>query len=90
MGRCPTEKLKDIQGALEEIRRWPGIVEPSTGTFYIKRVPFLHFHEKDGRRWADLKRAGGFVPIDLPFGLSAAQLRKFLKTVQTDFKKGTS
>jgi hypothetical protein len=90
MARCPIEKLRDVQGVLNEIRLWPGIVEPRPGTFYIKRVPFLHFHERDGRRWADLRREGSFVPIDLPFGLSAAQLRKFLKTVQTDFKKGTS
>ena len=32
------------------IRALPGISEPTAGTFYLRRKPFLHFHTKAGAR----------------------------------------
>jgi hypothetical protein len=80
MGHTPADKLKDIKDVLSEIRKWPGIKEKGVGIFYFKSIPFLHFHDKDGARWADVKTKTGWgKPIDLPFDASSIQRRRFLK-----------
>lgn len=86
MGRCSIEKLGDIHTALQEIRKWPWIIEPKPGIFYLKRDPFLHFHETGLLRWADLKVEGEFQPVDLPYGLTAKQAAFFLRTVERQYK----
>lgn len=55
MAHCPYSDLADLEPALAEIRTWKDIREKSPGVFYLKRTPFLHFHIKDGVRWADAR-----------------------------------
>lgn len=85
MAHCPFEKLADLANILEKIRAWPDIREPKPGIFYYKRLPFLHFHEKDGRRWGSGSARTGyalatereFVPggAKISFGNSELTLR---------------
>jgi hypothetical protein len=53
MGHARYEDLRDLEKVLAAVRTWPGISEPTKGIFYLRRKPFLHFHVKDGARWAD-------------------------------------
>lgn len=83
MAHCPYEKLKDLESVLDKIRKWDGIREPKNGIFYFKSVPFLHFHIKDGKRWADAKLGKEWgPPMDIPFEATAKQKAAFLKEVE--------
>jgi hypothetical protein len=62
MAHCPYSELADLEPALREIRTWPDVREPSPGVFYVKRLPFLHFHIKDGVRWADARKGAKWGP----------------------------
>ena len=87
MAHCPFQKLSDLKKILDEIRRWDGIIETRPGVFYLKRKPFLHFHEKDGKRWADAKVGDAWgAQIHIPFGATALQLKKFLSVVRKRYK----
>ncbi len=57
MAHCPVDQLSDLESIFAQLRQWPGLKEKKTGTFYYRSKGFLHFHLKDGRRWADI-RAG--------------------------------
>ena len=83
MGHCAFEKLADLNAVLNVVRSWPGIKEKSPGVFYLKSTPFLHFHEKDGARWADAKdgKAWG-AQIDIPFNATKAMRDQFQKEVR--------
>jgi len=66
MAHCTYDQIKDLEGIFAQIRRWPGIREPKPGIFYLKGMPFLHFHTKDGHRWADARCGadwGSRIPI---------------------------
>ena len=54
MGHARYNDLRGLEKVLDEIRKLPGIAEPTPGIFYLRRVPFLHFHTKDGMRWAEV------------------------------------
>lgn len=82
MGHARAEDLLDIEDVLSELRRLPGVSERSGGIFYFKRIPFLHFHTKDGRRWADVRAGADWGPeIPIPFQCSPRKKQRFLKTV---------
>jgi hypothetical protein len=82
MGHARHEDLLDLEDVLREIRKLPGISERSHGVFYLKRLPFLHFHTKDGNRWADVKVGTSWGPeIPLPFQCGSRAKRRFLKAV---------
>ena len=55
MGRCAYGLLRDLEPALIKIRKLKDLKEPKSGIFYIKSRGFLHFHEKDGKIWADAR-----------------------------------
>jgi hypothetical protein len=84
MAHCPFERLADLREVLDEIRGWPAIREASPGVFYVKRMPFLHFHvDKEGRRWADARLGADWGPeIDVPEPAPAAAQRRFLSEVR--------
>jgi hypothetical protein len=83
MAHCPFQKLGDIAEALDEIRTLPSVREPKPGIFYLKSKPFLHFHEKDGKRWADIRDDDDWGdPVDLPFGPSRLQVERFIKAAR--------
>lgn len=82
MAHCPYDQLADLEPALQEIRSWEFIVEPSPGVFYIKRTPFLHFHVKGDARWADARCGKDWgEQLDIPSPASRNQCKAFLVSV---------
>ena len=81
MAHCPFASLGDLRECLDEIRSWPEIREPNPGVFYVKRIPFLHFHvDKHGRRWADIRDGNDWgSEVDVPFDASPSARRRFLR-----------
>src|SRR5262245_44876316 len=84
MAHCPFARLADLRATLDEIRSWPSIREASPGVFYVKRIPFLHFHvNREGRRWADARLGADWGPeIEIPENASATAQRRFLREVR--------
>src|SRR5262245_42237959 len=83
MGHARADELRDIDDVVVAIRALTGIVERSPGIFYIRRSPFLHFHTKDGRRWADIKsRTEWGCEVPLPFECSPGAKTAFLREVR--------
>jgi hypothetical protein len=83
MGHTSPENLKDLQTVLDRIREWSGIKEKSDGIFYYKSTPFLHFHDKDGKRWADVRAGKEWgTALDIPFNSSSEEQDIFLEEVQ--------
>ena len=79
MAHCPYELLKDLEPILSEIRKLPQIKEPKPGIFYLKGQGFLHFHIKDGRRWADARNGKKWgAEMDIPFAPSKKIIKEFL------------
>lgn len=79
MAHTKPENLKDLSAELAAIRALPGMVEKKPGIFYFKSAGILHFHDKDGTRWADVKLAGEWTRVDVDFGASKAAKAKLLK-----------
>lgn len=82
MGHTRPSHLQDLTDELDAIRALAGVREKSLGIFYLKATPFLHFHDKDGARWADVKDYGEWVRFDVPFGAKAAARTRFLRAVK--------
>ncbi len=88
MGHASPEELTDLARELAAVRTWPDINEPTPNTFYIRRRPFLHFHTKDGRRWADVRCGADWGPsVEIPSPASAAARAKFLKTIERHYRE---
>lgn len=88
MGHTKPEDLQDLQSTLEELRSLPSIREKSKNIFYYKSIPFLHFHDKDGKRWADAKDGTDWgKPISIPFSCTEKQKKSFLKEVIRRYQK---
>ena len=91
MAHCPPELLDDLTGLFAEVRVWPGVIEKARGVFHVGREPFLHFHRQaDGRRRADVKSAGGWVPFDLPYPLSVIRQRAFVRELRRHYARKLS
>jgi hypothetical protein len=87
MGHASYEDLLDLEDIFCEIRNLPGISERAHGIFYLKRTPFLHFHTKDLKRWADVKVGADWGPeIEIPFRSGARAKRRFLKIVTERYR----
>jgi hypothetical protein len=82
MGHTKPEMIRDLARELAAIRGLDRVTEKSPGSFYYKSRGFLHFHDKDGRRWADVKTPTGYQEIDIEFSADAAARRRFLKAVK--------
>ncbi len=83
MAHCPFAKLADLSKELDSVRAWESVREPKPGIFYFKSKPFLHFHEKDGRRWADVRDGTEWgKPLEIPFAASSNARSKFLSDVK--------
>ena len=83
MAHCPYDSLADLETELEAIRSLEMLREPKPGIFYLKSKPFLHFHLKDGMRWADARCGHDWGPaLDVPFQLSAKARKAFLAEVK--------
>lgn len=82
MGHTKPEIIKDLGKELDIIRKLPDLKEKSFGVFYYKSNPFLHFHHKEDKRWADVKTIDKkWLSVDIPFECSATTKKKFLKTI---------
>jgi hypothetical protein len=82
MAHCPYDQLTDLEDVLAVIRRWPDVKELKPGTFYVRRTPFLHFHLKGERRWADVRAGEDWGPsLDIPLRASARAKRAFLQAL---------
>ena len=82
MAHTRPEQLADLRAELAAIAALPAMLQKSPGIFYCKRTPFLHFHDKDGERWADLKVNSVWERVPIDFAASAAQRRTFLARVK--------
>ena len=59
MAHANEEALKKLQPVLRQLREIKGLREMKPGIFYLRSNAFLHFHEDDGKLFADLKKPGG-------------------------------
>jgi hypothetical protein len=83
MGHARAADLRDIADVLDAVRALPGVLERSPGIFYVGRDPFLHFHTKDGARWADAKTGREWgAEMPLPFEATARAKAAFLREVR--------
>jgi hypothetical protein len=85
VARC--ERLDDLATVLQEVQTWPEIVVPKASVYYIKRTPFLHFHDlstgraadaRDGREWGER--------IALPYPLSRADRGSLLRELRRRYE----
>jgi len=81
MGHTKPEMLADIAAELAAVRGLEGIKERSPGVFYYKSIAFLHFHDKNGKRWADVKSPRGYREVAIDFQADARARRKFVQSV---------
>ena len=83
MGHARYSDLGDLEDVLEAIRKLPDISEPKPGIFYLRRVPFLHFHMKAGTRYADAKVGAEWGPeIQIPVDCRQREKSVFLREVR--------
>lgn len=88
MGRCKYELLAPFEPALDEIRKLTGLVEKKPGIFYFKSQGFMHFHEKDGKIWADVRDGDTWgEPVVLPDKVTKVFCKKFFNAVQNRLLK---
>ena len=82
MAHTTPAKLRDLKEILKEISSWDSIRERGAGIFYFRSVPFLHFHDKDGERWAHVKNEKKWKMLILPFEANNSSKTSFLKNVR--------
>jgi hypothetical protein len=88
VGHARSEELRDLEDVLGELRALPGVSERAPGVFYLRRIPFLHFHTKAGKRWADAKIGSGWGPeMPLPFGAAKRLRASFLTEVRARYRR---
>ncbi|MGZ3695460.1 MAG: hypothetical protein ACXWQO_15205 [Bdellovibrionota bacterium] len=87
MAHTKPEQLADLESELAEISLLPGLKEKSRGIFYYKSVPFLHFHDAEEERCADIKLDGTWSRISLPAPAKKTESEKFLRAVKSAHKK---
>jgi hypothetical protein len=84
MAHILSEQLKDVSNELASIRTFENLIEKKFAVFYFKSKPFLHFHEKEGKRWAHVKnKLGKWIEIPIPFEANKKQKNDFLKAVRS-------
>jgi hypothetical protein len=87
MGHTKPSSLVDLKEELEFIGALPSIRQKSPGIFYFKSVPFLHFHDENGNRWADVKINGKWQMFKICFAASKAVRATFVKDIELAHKK---
>ena len=86
VAHCRPELLADLAPVLDAIRGWDFIKEPTPCVFYIRSTPFLHFHIKGERRWADVRQGAAWgTQLDVAAGCSAKERRAFLAAVESRY-----
>ena len=87
MGHTTKENLIDLKDELAQIAELLYIKEKSPGIFYWKSLPFLHFHDKDGVRWADVKTNEGWKKLEIDFKANKKSKSDFIKAVKIHYKQ---
>ncbi len=82
MGHTAPSKLADLKDILTEVKSWEFIKQKGIGIFYFRSVPFLHFHDKKGERWAHVKNGMKWETVSLPFRAKRIERKDFLKQVR--------
>jgi hypothetical protein len=77
MAHTKPSDLADLTALRAELAKLPGVSEKKPGIFYRKGEGLLHFHDKDGVRWADVK-LNAWSKVDLDFGASEAKKKKLV------------
>ena len=91
VGHARYDDLQDLEDVLAAIRKLPGISEPTAGTFYFRRKPFLHFHTKDGMRWADAKVGDSWgSEIQIPLNCAQREKTRFLREIRSRYEACSS
>jgi hypothetical protein len=85
VSRVESARLSDLEHVLDEVRSWTGVDDRGGGTFYLHRKPFLHFHAGRDSRRADLRRADGWLEIDLPEPLPRGAKRRLLAALRAEY-----
>ena len=73
------QSVKALKKIIEEIAGWDAIKEKGTGIFYFRSTPFMHFHDKDGERWAHVKNGKKWGVLEIPFDAKQTQQKDFMK-----------
>lgn len=55
MRHATSETLASLDPLLQRLREITELREKSTGVFYLKSKAFLHFHEDNGKVFADVR-----------------------------------
>jgi quercetin dioxygenase-like cupin family protein len=82
MAHATAQDLKDLTPLLENLRTITSLKEKSLGCFYFKSKGILHFHTKDGRRYAHVCDGQRWHEVDLPAKISLAGQKKAFSAVQ--------
>ncbi|MBF2053418.1 MAG: hypothetical protein IGS03_08140 [Candidatus Sericytochromatia bacterium] len=83
MAHARPKDLADLSELLARIRTLPGLKETQTGIFYRSGKGFLHFHTRQGERWADIREGPNWgEPVPLPFGADSQAQVAFLAVVR--------
>ena len=91
MGHARYDDLQDLEDVLAAIRKLPGISEPTPATFYFRRKPFLHFHTKDGMRWADAKVGESWgSEIRIPLHCAQREKTMFFREIRARYEACSS
>jgi hypothetical protein len=76
--------MDEVRDILQGLRRLPELDEVKPAVFYVKRKPFLHFHESPTARGVDVRDGKDWGErIELPIGhVSRTASTKFLREVK--------
>lgn len=79
MKHAGPQTLTLLEPLLSEIRRRPGLVERTPGSFYRRSKAFLHFHEDVQGIFADIKLDGTeFTRLRVTTAEEQSQLLSFI------------
>jgi hypothetical protein len=84
VSRIDPARLLDVADVLAEVRGWDDVEDRGGGTFYLHHKPFLYFHAGRHSRRADVRRANGWMQIDLPEPASMVARRRLLAVLRAE------
>lgn len=82
MAHAKADDLKDLKPLLGDIRTLHELKEKSLGCFYLKGKGVLHFHIKQGRRYAHVFDGKKWHEIDLPNPISQVARKRAFSQIQ--------
>ncbi|PCE23818.1 hypothetical protein BWP39_29500 [Paraburkholderia acidicola] len=83
MKHAGIDAFNRLEKLLRDLRALPDLRERSTGVFYRKSKPFLHFHEDSTELYADLRIADEFKRFPVNSADDKAVLLNAVRAVLT-------